>query len=102
MLFIWSALFNGFNVRDDGFKIFSGLKENPGFLKVFFIIILVQAFIVNAALIPVPVFEWISSMFSCVPFGIEGWLVVIALAFLVIPVDMLRKLVVKGLRHRRG
>ena len=102
VLFIVTALFNGFNVRDDGFKIFSGLKENPGFLKVFFIIILVQAFIVNAALIPVPVFEWISSMFSCVPFGIEGWLVVIALAFLVIPVDMLRKLVVKGLRHRRG
>ena len=102
VLFIVTALFNGFNVRDDGFKIFSGLKENPGFLKVFFIIILVQAFIVNAALIPVPVFEWISSMFSCVPFGIAGWLVAIALAFLVIPIDMLRKLVVKGLRYRRG
>ena len=39
VLFILSALFNGFNVRDDGFGIFKRLKENPDFLKVFFIII---------------------------------------------------------------
>ena len=27
VLFIWSALFNGFNVRDDGFAIFKGLDQ---------------------------------------------------------------------------
>ncbi|MEG1292349.1 MAG: calcium-translocating P-type ATPase, PMCA-type, partial [Lachnospiraceae bacterium] len=47
VLFIASALFNGFNVRDDGFGIFKGLNENTGFLKVFFIIAAVQAVIVN-------------------------------------------------------
>lgn len=47
VLFIWSALFNGFNVRDDGFAIFKGLNENTGFMKVFVTIVLVQAFIVN-------------------------------------------------------
>ena len=52
--------------RDDGFGIFKGLNENTGFLKVFFTIILVQAAIVNAALIPIPVFAWIGEMFSCV------------------------------------
>ena len=98
VLFIVTALFNGFNVRDEGFRIFSGLKENTGFLKVFFIIILVQAFLVNAALIPLDVFKWISNMFSCVPFGIVGWLVVFGLAFLVIPVDMIRKLIVRKWR----
>ena len=74
VLFILSALFNGFNVRDDGFGIFKGLNENKGFLKVFFIIILVQAAIVNAAL--VPGLAWISNMFSCEPFGITGWIAV--------------------------
>lgn len=52
VLFILSALFNGFNVRDDGFGIFKRLKENPDFLKVFFIIIAVQACIVNAKRVP--------------------------------------------------
>ena len=91
VLFIVSALFNGFNVRDDGFAIFKGLNENTGFLKVFFIIILVQAAIVNAARIPLPVFTWIGNMFSCVPFGIAGWVAVVLLAVTMIPVDMLRK-----------
>lgn len=96
VLFIVSALFNGFNVRDDGFGIFKGLNENTGFLKVFFAIIAVQAIIVNAALVPLEAFKWIGNMFSCVPFGIEGWIAVILLAFTMIPIDMLRKVVVKS------
>ncbi len=91
VLFIISALFNGFNVRNDGFNIFKGLNLNPGFLKVFFAIIIVQAFIVNAAIVPVKLFRWVGNMFSCVPFGSKGWLVVIALSFTMIPFDMIRK-----------
>ncbi len=94
VLFIVAALFNGFNVRDDGFAIFKGLDENTGFLKVFFTIILVQAVIVNAALVPFAVFEWIGNMFSCVPFGIQGWIAVVLLAVTMIPVDLVRKMVV--------
>ncbi len=93
VLFIVSALFNGFNVRDERFGIFKGLNENTGFIKVFAIIVIVQAVIVNAALVPFPLFKWIGEMFSCVPFGIEGWLIVILLAFTMIPVDLLRKII---------
>ena len=93
VLFIWSALFNGFNVRDDGFAIFKGLNENTGFMKVFLAIIIIQALIVNAGLVPVAVCGWISSMFSCVPFAPIGWVVVGILAVTMIPVDMLRKAV---------
>ena len=92
VLFIVSALFNGFNVRDDGFGIFKGLNENTGFLKVFFAIIVIQALIVNAALVPFTAFTWIGNMFSCEPFGLTGWIAVILLAFTMIPVDMIRKL----------
>ena len=91
VLFIVSALFNGFNVRDDGFGIFKGLNENTGFLKVFFAIIFLQALIVNAPLVPLQVFTWIGNMFSCVPFGIKGWIAVILLAVTMIPVDLIRK-----------
>ena len=93
VLFILAALFNGFNVRDDGFGIFKGLNENTGFLKVFFLIIAVQFVIVNAALIPVPVFKWIGNMFSCEPFAIGGWVAVVIFAVTMIPVDLARKCV---------
>ena len=96
VLFIVSALFNGFNVRDDGFSIFQGLDENTGFLKVFFTIIIVQAIIVNAALIPFSVFQGIGNMFSCVPFGISGWVAVVLLAVTMIPIDLIRKAVVNA------
>ena len=91
VLFIVSALFNGFNVRDASFAVFKGLNENTGFLKVFFTIIFVQALIVNAALVPFTAFTWIGNMFSCVPFGLKGWAVVILLAVTMIPVDLIRK-----------
>lgn len=97
VLFIWSALFNGFNVRDDRFGIFKGLNENTGFMKVFVTIILVQAFIVNAGLIPLKAFGAISSMFSCVPFPLVGWGVVAVFAVTMIPVDMIRKVITEKL-----
>ncbi len=96
VLFVVAALFNGFNVRDNGYGIFKGVKDNPGFMKVWIIIVLVQALIVNAALIPLDVFKWIGSMFSCTPFGVTGWIIVIALAFTMIPVDLLRKTLTKS------
>lgn len=96
VLFVVAALFNGFNVRDNGYGIFKGLKDNPGFMKVWIIIVLVQALIVNAALIPLEAFKWIGSMFSCTPFGVTGWLIVIALSFTMIPVDLLRKAITKS------
>ena len=94
VLFIVAALFNGFNVRDDGFAIFSGLNENKDFIKVFLIIIIVQALLVNAAIVPLAPFQWIGEMFSCVPFGIKGWIAVVLLACTMIPADMVRKLCV--------
>ncbi len=90
VLFIVSALFNGFNVRDDKYGIFNGLNENRDFLKVFFVIIIVQAMIVNASIIPQ--LEWLGKMFSCTPFDIKGWILVLILSTTMIPVDLFRKI----------
>ena len=34
------------------------------------------------------------NMFSCVPFGIQGWIAVVLLAVTMIPVDLVRKLAI--------
>ena len=94
--FIWSALWNGFNVRSDKFAIFSRLSENPGFLKVLTIIAVVQAVIINIGSFDNSVCQTISKMFSCVPFGLAEWGIVALLSFTIIPVASVAKLVIKG------
>ena len=95
VLFIASALFNAFNVRGEGFDIFRRLQENTGFLKVFFIILAVLVLIVNAGKVPLAPFQWISAMFSCVPFSWQGWVLVLLLAATMIPIDLLRKAIIR-------
>ena len=95
VLFIWAALFNGFNVRDEKFGIFSNLSLNPGFIVVFLSIVLIQALIVNVGLFGDSL-SWVGKMFSCVPFDLKGWGIVILLAATMIPVDLIRKCFVKG------
>ena len=110
VLFIMCALFNGFNVRDEGFGIFKRLKENPNFIKVLITIALVQAAIVNAALIPltIPVgdgfnpFQWLSAMFSCTPFGWQGWILVILMGATMIPVDLIRKAITMAVSKKNS
>ena len=82
-LFILSAVANGFNVRHDGFNIFQRIKENPGFLKIMGIIVVVQVAITLIG----------GKFFSCTPFGLKGWAIVVLLAVTMIPVDMIRKAV---------
>lgn len=88
-LFILSAVANGFNVRDDGFNILKRIKENPGFIKIMGIIVLVQVALTLVG----------GEMFSCTPFGIQGWALVSIMALTMIPVDMIRKLITKAITH---
>lgn len=93
VLFMFSAIANGFNVRSDGFDIFSGFNENKNFLKVMGIM---AASVIFIALIGGPIGE----MFGCCRFGVAGWALVIAMALTVIPVDMLRKVITRKLTSK--
>ena len=93
---------NGFNVRSTGFGIFRGLGENIGFVKVWAMIVLIMAAIINAPYIPHDIGAWIGGMFSCTPIHAGGWALVFLLAATMIPVDLLRKAVWKGFVRARG
>ena len=81
--FVLAAVFNGFNVRSSSVNIFENIKENPGFMKVMGIIVVVQVILTIIG----------GSVFSCTPFSPKLWIVVILLAVTVIPVDIIRKLI---------
>ena len=102
LLFVLASLMNGFNVRDAGFGIFRGLGENIGFVKVWTMIVLIMAAIINAPYIPHEVGLWIGGMFSTTPIHAGGWVLVFLLAATMIPADLLRKAVWKGIARARS
>lgn len=87
-MFMFSAILNGFNVRSDGFNIFSKISENKSFMKVI-MAMLISTFAISEISLLIPA---IGKMFSTEAFGI-GWLAVLGMSILIIPVDMLRKLI---------
>lgn len=90
--FMFAAIFNGFNVRNEGFNIFKDIKQNTNFLKVLGAMLAATVVLCEISLIPV-VGPVIGEMFSTEAFGIIGWFAVIAFALIGVAVDMLRKLV---------
>ena len=85
-MFVFSAVANGFNVRSEGINIFDHIKENKGFIKVMLTIVLVQIILTFVG----------GEIFLCTPFGIKGWLIIIVMSLTMIPVDMLRKIIMKS------
>ena len=85
-MFVFSDVANGFNVRSEGINIFDHIKENKGFIKVMLTIVLVQIILTFVG----------GEIFSCTPFGIKGWLIIIVMSLTMIPVDMLRKIIMKS------
>lgn len=89
--FILISIFNGFNVRTDGFRIFKDIKKNANFMKIWFSMLLVT---IVLCMIGGPIGE----MFGCARF-IKGWIPVILMAITIIPVDLLRKAIFKTYKN---
>lgn len=85
-LLCFMAAVNGFNIRTEKLNLFSGLKKNLLFLEIAFSIIIG---IVLAC-------TFLGSAISVCPLSFTQWLCVFALSLIVIPVDLLRKLIMKN------
>lgn len=84
-LFILLAVFNSFNARTHRLNIFAHLKENKLFIFIILFIILVQLFIIYSGI----------SIFNTTPISIVEFLFVTILAITIIPIDLIRKFVIK-------
>ena len=84
-MFVLAAVFNGFNVRSGSLNIFENIKENPGFMKVMGIIVVVQIVLTFVG----------GELFDCTPISVKAWAILLAFSLTIIPVDMIRKLIFK-------
>ena len=84
--FIFTAVFNAFNARTDQMNLFDNIGGNPDFLRVMALIVVVQVAMTYLG----------DVILRC--FGLTGgeWLFVIAMAFTIIPIDLIRKAIVGG------
>lgn len=86
-LFIITAMFNVFNCRAENLDLFYKIDENKTFFKVWISIIVVTVLICLFG----------GEFFGCTPFTIQGWIIVMAIAALSVPFDMLRKVITKSI-----
>ena len=84
--FILSAVFNAFNARTTKINLFDNIFKNKGFFIILSIIVVVQVLMTYFG----------NVIFNGWGLNWKEWLVVVALAFSVIPVDLLRKAIVKA------
>ena len=82
--FIFLAVFNAFNARTDRINLLDNIGGNPGFLKVMALIVVVQIGMTYLG----------GAILRC--YGLTGgeWAFVLAMAFTIIPVDIVRKMLV--------
>ena len=82
-VFMMSITFNGFNARTEHVNVFEGLGRNRNFLLVMASIFILQFLFITFG----------GEVLSVEALSPSSWLICIILAFLVIPIDMVRKLI---------
>lgn len=91
-LLIIAATINGFNIREDSFKLFKGLSKNTMFIKI-------------AALIFIGTFllaQFGGSIMHCTGLSAAQWVVIFALSLLMIPIDFVRKTILRSKEATNG
>lgn len=84
-LLVMMATFNGFSIRTDGFNLFKGIEKNKLFVKIA-VAIFALTFILA---------QFGGDIMGCTALTLTQWTTVICLAFMVIPIDLARKAIIK-------
>lgn len=88
--FIFSAVFNAFNARTDELNLFKWISKNTGFLKIIGLIAAVQVVLTYVG----------GEVFACHGLNPMEWGIVLVMALSIIPVDLIRKLIVKSVSKK--
>ena len=81
--FVFLSVFNSLNARTNRINIFEHIKENPGFISVMGLVVIVQIIMT----------EFGDVIMRCFGLTAGEWAFVLLMAVTIIPIDMIRKLI---------
>jgi len=83
--FIMAIIWNSLNARTESMNLFEHISENHNFILVMTAVTVIQVIIIQVG----------GKVFGTTPLTLSNWIAVVAIAFLIIPIDLVRKAVVK-------
>ena len=83
--FIMAIIWNSLNARTDSINLFEHITENHNFILVMSAVTIIQVLIIQFG----------GKVFGTTPLTLENWLAVVLIAFLIVPIDLIRKVIVK-------
>lgn len=83
--FIFTAVFNAFNARTDSINLFDNIKGNKNFLKIILLIVVVQIVMTDFG----------GVVLRCSGLNLNEWIFVLILAITIVPVDLIKKFILK-------
>ena len=84
-LFIFIAVFNAFNARTEEINLFDNITRNRNFLKIMTLIAVVQVLLTYFG----------GDIFQCYGLNIVHWCLILIIAVAIIPVDIIRKCIIR-------
>ena len=88
-LLVLIATFNGFNIRTDHCNLFDNISKNPNFIRI--------AVCIMAGIVALSQFG--GEFLHCAPMNFTQWCAVFTLAFIIIPIDLVRKTFIRKRGH---
>lgn len=83
--FILTIIWNSFNARTDSINLFEHIVENRNFILVMSAVTIIQILIIQFG----------GKVFGTTPLTLSNWITVVLIAFMIIPIDLIRKVIVK-------
>lgn len=88
--FIMAIIWNSFNARTESMDLFEHIAENRNFILVMSAVTIIQVIIIQVG----------GVVFGTTPLTLSNWIAVILIAFMIIPIDLIRKVIVKKMGIR--
>lgn len=83
--FIMAIIWNSLNARTESMNLFEHIAENHNFIVVMSAVVVIQVLIIQIG----------GKVFGTTPLTLNNWIAVVLIAFIIIPIDLIRKVIVK-------